>query len=285
MRQTSLRRFAIGAAAVVVAGAVSAPALAQRGHSFAGRAGGPPIGFGFGVRGGPGFFGIGPGPGGRLGHGPGGAGGVLGLDMLTPAASFLGISVDTLTADLKGGNTLADEAKAKGKPAADLISAIVAAEKKNLDNEVAAGWITSDQESSLVSSLTDAVTNLVNNGPPVPAVVGRGQSLVDTAASFLGISVSDLQSDLRSGKTLADEAKAKGKSVSDLVTALLAPTKTTLDAKVKDGTITQAQENTVLADLTSRLTDLVNNTAPSKPTAGLRQFPALFGLRLAMLRR
>jgi hypothetical protein len=290
MRSSSLRRIAIGAAAVVVAGAVSAPALAQRGHSFAPRAGGL-HGFGvFGLRGGGFGFGLGPGGLGGPGfrdHGPGPhGGGVLGLDVLTPAASFLGISVDALAGDLKGGKTLADEAKAKGKTAADLVGAIVAAEKKVLDNEVAAGWITTAQETALVSSLTDAITDLVNNGPPVPpSGTETRHGLLDLASSFLGISVADLQADLRAGKTLADEAKAKGKSVTDLVTALEAPAKTDLDAKVKDGTITPAQETALLNRLTESLTDVVNGTVPTHATAALRKTLAKFALRMAQLHR
>ncbi len=73
------------------------------------------------------------------------------LDVLTPAASFLGISVSTLAADLKGGKTLAQEATAKGKTASALIDAIVASEKTVLDAENSAGWITDAQETSMLS--------------------------------------------------------------------------------------------------------------------------------------
>ena len=140
---------------------------------------------GFGVKAfGIGFPGMGPG-------GPGG-GGVLTSDVLTPAASFLGVSVSTLASDLSGGKTLADEAKAKNKTADDLIKAIVGSQKANLDNEKAAGWITADQETALLAQYTAAVTELVNNGPPVPPT-GKGGGLLETAATFLGMSVSDLR--------------------------------------------------------------------------------------------
>ncbi len=99
---------------------------------------------------------------------PGGAG-VLTSDVLTPAAAFLGISVSTLASDLNGGKTLAQEATAKSKKADDLISAIVAAQKTNLDNEKAAGWITADQETAILARYTDAVTDLVNSRPAGPA--------------------------------------------------------------------------------------------------------------------
>jgi hypothetical protein len=271
MLQTLKRPILVTAAVAVVAGLAGSTALAARGHGFALRtaaarggfgpfAGGPFAGArfggigGFGL-GGPGFGGPGFGPGGD--RSPGFGPGVLGADVLTPAASFLGVSVSTLAGDLKGGKTLAQEATAKGKTASALIDAIVASEKAVLDNENAAGWITDAQETSLLNALTDQITNLVNAGPPVPPTKKPG--LLDAAATYLGISVSDLQSDLQSGKTLADEATAKGKTVDGLVSALTAQAKTNLDAAVTAGTITAAQEQTLLTNLTTHVTDLVNN--------------------------
>jgi hypothetical protein len=282
------RKLAVGVSTVVAVGAFSAPAFAQPGHSFGPREGsfraggfgggsgfgagfggfafgGPGGGFGLSGQGG-GFFG-GGGFAGRGGGFGGGAGnGTLTIDVLTPAAAFLGIPVATLESDLAGGKTLAQEATAKGKTAADLITAVVASEKNVFDAEVAAGWITSTQETSLLNQVTTQITDLVNNGPPIVSTQTQPQSLLQLAATFLGMSVSDLQTALKSGKTLADEATAAGKQVSDLVTALEAPTKTKLDAEVTAGTITQAQENTILNKLTTALTNYANGTASTSST-------------------
>jgi len=220
--------------------------------------GGP--GFGFRTFG-PGAGFAGPGLGERYG-GPGGAGALV-IDSLTPAADYLGISVSTLQSDLKGGKTLAQEATAKNKTASGVIDAIVAAEKKVLDAENAAGWITDAQETNLLAAIKDQVTDLVNNGPPVvPSGTPSGGPL-QTAADYLGMSVSDLQADLKAGKTLADEAKAKNKSVDGLVQALLAPLKTELDKRVAAGDITAAQETSILNSATTHLTNFVNGTKPS----------------------
>ena len=268
MRRT-LFRVTVGAMVAVVAAALAGSAFGAGGHGFGprmggfqglragGLPGGPMGGMFFGGPGGIGIRGF-AGPG-----GPGGGGaGVLTSDVLTPAAGFLGISVSTLASDLAGGKTLAQEATAKNKKADDLIAAIVAAQKTNLDNEKAAGWITADQETAILDRYKDAVTDLVNSGPPVPGN-GRVGGLLQTAATFLGMSVSDLQADLKAGKSLADEAKAKGKSVDDLVAALLAPAKKNLDQAVTDQKITQAQETAILNKMTQGLTNLVNNVKPS----------------------
>jgi len=268
MSRTLIRRLSVGTAVVAVAAAAATSAFAassNRGGHFGPRAGFGP-GFGFGIRGGfgpgfggPGFFGGGPG-------GPhGGPGGLLAADVLTPAASYLGVSASDLASDLKSGKTLAQEATAKGKTASGLIDAIVAAEKKVLDADNAAGWLTDAQETNVLSNLKDAITDLVNNGPPVPA--GPRNGLLQTAATYLGISVSDLQADLKSGKTLAQEATAKGKTADGLVQALLAPLKTELDKRVTSGDITTAQETVILNRETTRLTDLVNNTKPAAAQA------------------
>jgi hypothetical protein len=262
---------AVVALAVAAAGSAFAAANNHGPGPFGPRAG--VFGPGFGFPGGLGFGLGGPGIGDRGFHD---GGGLLAADMLTPAASYLGMSLSDLQSDLKSGKTLAQEATAKGKTASGLIDAIVAAEKKILDSYNAAGWLTDAQEANVLSNLKDAVTDLVNNGPVVPP--GPRSSLLQTAATYLGISVSDLQSDLRSGKTLAQEATAKGKTVDGLVQALVAPLKTELDKRVAAGDITAAQETAILNRETTRLTDLVNNTPPSKTTAGLREA----GLRMAL---
>jgi hypothetical protein len=268
MRRTFIRRISVGIAVGVFAAAAAGSAFAassQRGHQF-----GPRGGFGpMMMMGGPGFgfraFGPGPmgGPGFGERHGGPGGGGAIFADTLTPAADYLGVSLSTLQTDLKGGKTLAQEATAKGKTANGVIDAIVAAEQKVLDAQNAAGWLTDAQETNLLAHFKDEVTNLVNNGPPVPPAGKDHAGLLDTAATYLGMSTTDLAADLKAGKTLADEAKAKGKSVDGLVQALLAPLKADLDKRVAAGDITAAQEQTILNNVTTHLTNLVNGTKPT----------------------
>jgi D-Tyr-tRNAtyr deacylase len=276
MARILTRRLSVGTVVVAIAAVAASSAFAassNRGPRFGpafglGRLGGGP---GFG---GPGFFGGGPG---HLRIGPGG--GLLAADVLTPAASYLGISVADLASDLKSGKTLAQEATAKGKTASGLIDALVTAEKKVLDAENAAGWLTDAQETNVLANLKDAITDLVDNGPGLPPS-GPRNGLLQTAATYLGISAGDLLADLRSGKTLAQEATDKGKTADGLVQALLAPLRSALDQRVKDGDITSAQETGILNRETTRLTDLVNNTKPAATRAGLR----VAGLRIMLQR-
>jgi hypothetical protein len=281
MQRTFVRVVSIGALTTALVTVAAGSASAARNHArFAPRLGFPALrAVGFGP-GGPGFFGGLGGPGMKAGFGPFGGPGVafgpggaaaLQADVLNDAANFLKISVSTLTSDLKGGKTLAQEATANKSTAQDLINALVADQTAVYDNEKAAGWITADQETALVNSFTAAVTDLVNNGPPVPPT-GQGGPQggpLQAAATYLGISVSDLQTDLKNGKSLADVVgSTSGKTVDGLVAALEAPAKTKLDAAVTAGTITAAQESTILAKMTTALTNFVNAKPGTNSSSG-----------------
>jgi hypothetical protein len=78
-------------------------------------------------------------------------------------------------------------------------------------------------------------------------------------AKYLGVSTDALMKDLRSGKTLAAIAKANGKSVSGLESALIAPIRSHLDQAVKDKHLTKAQEQRFLAGITKGIDGFVTH--------------------------
>jgi hypothetical protein len=98
-------------------------------------------------------------------------------------------------------------------------------------------------------------------GPGGPGGFGfhRGGHL-SAAADYLGLTVPQLLQKLSAGKSLADVAKAQGKSVDDLKEAMLADAKKHLDQAVKDGMLTQAQATRLLNELESRIDQIVNGT-------------------------
>ena len=69
---------------------------------------------------------------------------------------------------------------------------------------------------------------------------------VNAVAKALGLSVSDLRSQLRSGKTLSDLESAKKVSDATVRNAARSAAKGVLDKAVKAGTITQDQEDAIL---------------------------------------
>ena len=75
------------------------------------------------------------------------------------------------------------------------------------------------------------------------------------AASYLGISQTRLQTEMQSGKTLAEIAKAQGKSVSGLQDAMTAAAKTHLDA---NSALTADQKAAITAQMKARLSTMSN---------------------------
>ncbi len=78
--------------------------------------------------------------------------------------------------------------------------------------------------------------------------------------SYLGISGSTLQAKLGTGETLAQIAKAQGKSVAGLVTAMLARRKRQLEQEVSSGRLTAAQEQRIESAAAERMLDFVNGS-------------------------
>jgi hypothetical protein len=114
--------------------------------------------------------GTGP-PGG--GRGPGGPGG--GPFDPQAIASYLGLTTDALRTQLQSGKSLADVAIAQGKTAAGLEAAITAAATAKLDAAVAAGTITSSQESARLADLKAHLDDMVDStGPPHGGPGGGG---------------------------------------------------------------------------------------------------------------
>jgi hypothetical protein len=91
---------------------------------------------------------------------------------LDAAAAFLGVEEDALRERLRDGDTLAEVAKDQGKPVDGLVTAIVAATTKRLDEAVVAGRITKAQRDEIVSGLKERTAAIVNGD--FPALRGRG---------------------------------------------------------------------------------------------------------------
>jgi hypothetical protein len=77
------------------------------------------------------------------------------------------------------------------------------------------------------------------------------QTGMDAAAKALGMTVKELQDQLRAGKSLKDIADAKGVDFSKVQTAITDAVKPALDQAVANGQITSKQATDLLARLTS----------------------------------
>ncbi len=96
---------------------------------------------------------------------------------------------------------------------------------------------------------------------------GPGHHL-EGAADYLGLTEAQLHERLRDGQSLAEIAKAEGKSVDGLKQALVASAKERLDEAVADGRITAAQRDELLERLESKIDAVVNGEALPKRGPG-----------------
>jgi hypothetical protein len=102
------------------------------------------------------FFGFGAGPGGPHHFG----------EDLQVAADYLGLTTDQLRSQLQSGKTMAAIAKEKGKSVDGLIDALYNAVKKDLDQAVADGRLTKEQEQTILPHIRDRITAKVNGTMP-----------------------------------------------------------------------------------------------------------------------
>lgn len=189
-----------------------------------------------------------------------------------------GLGGSALASSSSAGNTFFDDvARHLGVSPAKLQTAINQAQVDRLNQLVKQGKLTKAQAGAIEKQMKQR-TGMPFGGPfgtpfggPHPfgnhhffrghghmmPFFGSPMDSLQTAATYLGISPRALGSDLRSGKTLAAIAKAKGKSASGLEKAMLAASKQQLDSAVKAKRLTAAQESTFLKALSSRIDVLV----------------------------
>lgn len=83
------------------------------------------------------------------------------------------------------------------------------------------------------------------------------QPVMSAAAGYLGLTQAQLQTQLQSGKSLADVARAQGKAVSGLKDAILAAMTSRINASTR---LSAAQKAAMISDVKSHLDAMVNRT-------------------------
>lgn len=172
-----------------------------------------------------------------------------------------------------------DAAKQLGIEPSRLSDALKTAFKNRVDAAVEAGRLTSEQGTALKARIDAAEYPLLFGAPRGFGHLRHARHFADlrVAASYLEVTPETLRTELRSGKSLAQIARDKGKSVDGLVEALVAAAKKRLDAAVSAGRLTEQQRETILADLEERITGIVNGPPlPAFGRHGLRG-PGFFG--------
>jgi DNA-binding CsgD family transcriptional regulator len=182
-----------------------------------------------------------------------------------------------LKTELQAGKSIADVAKAKNIDLDTVIAKLTAAFKAHLDEEVASGKHTQAEADAKLAEFKTRVTEMVN-APGLPMRGGKGghgpgghggkgghgpqKFATATLATTLKLTETELQTELKSGKTIKQIADAQNVDIADVKTTLTAAFKAHLDEEVASGEHTQAEADAKLAEFKTRLDDMVNGVRP-----------------------
>ena len=190
--------------------------------------------------------------------------------LLAVAGGGAAIAATQLSPKQESQTVLNDAAKELGVSPSDLSAAIKSALEKRVDAAVAAGRLTKEQGDDLKQRIESGDFPLFGFGPG-PGGFEHHEMLggLDAAAAYLGLSEDELRAQLESGKSLAEVAKARAKSVEGLVDALVADAKKHVDEEVAEGQLTQSQAEQMLSRLEDGIRAMVNGERPHiVPTPG-----------------
>jgi hypothetical protein len=172
---------------------------------------------------------------------------------------------------------LDDAAKRLGVTSDKLRDALSAAQDAQLDQAVKDGKLTQKQADAIKARRKQSGRVLGGGplggpgggrrmhrfggpgGPGGPAFLGKGRGFGKVGldlAKALGVTEAQLRDQLRAGKSIADIAKANGKSLDDVRSSLKADAKAQADKAVKAGDLTQKQADELLSHLDDRLDHL-----------------------------
>ena len=198
------------------------------------------------------------------GHGP--------MQNLSSVATALNMSEADVRTQLDAGKSLADIAAAQNVSVQSVIDAVVADMKAHVATEVASGEITQTEADAKLADVVARATDMVNGVRPAGmpegmagGMGGRGPSpeSITAIAKVLNLTEAQLQTEVQSGKSLADVAAAQNVSVQSVIDAVVSQMKAHIAGEVASGEITQAQADTKLADVTAHATDMVNGVRPA----------------------
>jgi hypothetical protein len=149
-----------------------------------------------------------------------------------------------------------------GKSQTDVKNAINQAIDQTLSDAVHNGDLTQDQANNIKNQISQSgggcqalqsLKNTVGRGKRAAGIAALAFSL-DAAAKALSMTPADLKAQLAAGKTLHQLADSKGVSQAQFIASVKTALKTRLDTAVKNGKLTQSQEDAML----SRVDQLVN---------------------------
>ncbi|WP_339305248.1 hypothetical protein [Paenibacillus sp. FSL R5-0519] len=197
--------------------------------------------------------------------------------------SVLGVSADELKEAHRSGSTIAQIATTQNVDVQTVIDQLVTAEKTELQQQLTDGKITQTQYDERAATITQRVTDLVNGNKKEVGAGGRGRGgfggpgaerYAKELTSILGVTTEELKEAREAGSTIAEIAATKNVDVQTVIDTLVTAQKAELQQQLTDGKITQSQFDEREADITQRVTDLVNGKQPEGPAGHIHDHGA-----------
>ena len=196
-----------------------------------------------------------------------GAGSAARTQDLQQIADAIGITSAQLQSEMSAGKTIAAIAKEHNVDPAKVITTLVTDENAEIDAAVKSGQLTQAQATQMKGETTQRVTDLVNGtepahgpGGPGGGMRGEDQQVIATA---IGISTTQLQTELTAGKTIAAIAVEHHVTAAKVINALVASENTEIDQRVASGQMTTAQGAQMKTMTVQRVTAEINGTEPA----------------------
>jgi hypothetical protein len=202
-------------------------------------------------------------------------------DLLSESATYLGLAQKDLVAKLPGTSLgkIADATPNKSK--AGLVAALSLAANADIDKALSDKKITDDQAKKLRDGLASEINRFVDRTwPTKPAAAPRAigsnvkaflGDMLQTARDYLGgITLQEVTTAMRGGKSLGDIANDKGKSRDGLIAALTTTANTRIDKAVADKQLTAEQATTLKTKVAAEIAKFVDRKAPAKTSTSNR---------------
>ncbi len=166
-------------------------------------------------------------------------------------------TTDTTTDDATVTEETNDEAETRPEPGVRL--------REHLQELVDNGTLTSEQADTVATFLVENRPERGPGGFPGGHRRGHGGFGIerDLIAELLGLEPDELGDLIRDGQSLADVATAQGVDVQTVIDALVNAAKEHLDEAVTNERLTQEEADAKLAEITERITEMVNTVRPS----------------------
>src|SRR5882762_5186740 len=202
-------------------------------------------------------------------------------DFVGESAKYLGLAQKDLVAKLPG-TTLGKVADSTpGKSKAGLVTALSVAANEDITKALAEKKSNDDQAKKLRDGLAAEINTFVDRTwPTKPASAPRAVTpnvksflgdMLQTARDYLGgVTLQDVTTAMRSGKSLGDIANDTGKSRDGLVQVLTTAANTRIDKAVTDKQLTAEQATTLKTKVAAEIATFVDRKAPAKTTTTTR---------------